>query len=157
MEGPALPARHRPSPSFKKPTAMSHLHIIAALLSTAPLFPAIGTLAADADGKIAFNHCRTRHSPRPGDNRLGPSMYGIFGAEAGKVPGFRGYSGGLSGFNWDEAMLDKFIANPTSVSTSTNMILSAGRRSSRTAEDHRTPEDATQEVRNVKFLGSLPC
>lgn len=102
---------------------MSHLHIIAAALSTAPLFPAIGALADDADGKIAFNnHCRTCHSPRPGDNRLGPSMYDIFGAEAGKVPGFRGYSGGLSGFNWDEAMLDKFIANRTSVSTSTNMI-----------------------------------
>ena len=79
--------------------------------------------AEDDDSKIAFNnHCRTCHSFKSGDNRLSPSMAGIFGAKAGQVPGYRGYSGGLDGITWDEVTLDKFIANTMSVSTSTNMI-----------------------------------
>jgi cytochrome c len=79
--------------------------------------------AADDEAKIAFNnHCRTCHSFRSGDNRLGPSMAGIFGAKSGQVAGYRGYSGGLDGITWDEATLDRFISNPMSVSTSTNMV-----------------------------------
>jgi cytochrome c len=49
-------------------------------------------------------------------------MHGIFGTRAGQVAGYRGYSGGLDGITWDEATLDKFIANPSSVASSTNMI-----------------------------------
>ncbi|MGQ0672475.1 MAG: c-type cytochrome [Hyphomicrobium sp.] len=79
--------------------------------------------AEDDAAKIAFNnHCRTCHSFRKDDNRMGPSMHGIFGAEAGRVPGYRNYSGGLTGVVWDEAMLDKFMADPASISTSTNMM-----------------------------------
>ncbi len=82
-----------------------------------------GVSAAGDDPGIAFNtHCRNCHSMKKGDNRLGPSMYGIFGAPAGQVEGYRGYSGGLTGFTWDEVTLDKFMANPVSVSASTNMI-----------------------------------
>jgi len=103
---------------------MSRLTTLVALLA---LFAGSGVAAAGNDNddspKIAFNnHCRTCHSFKSGDNRLGPSMFGIFGANAGQVAGYRGYSGGLDGITWDEATLDKFIANPTSVSTSTNMI-----------------------------------
>jgi cytochrome c len=88
------------------------------------LLAAVSPAAAqDLEGKISFNnHCRTCHSVRPGDNRLGPSLFGIFGAEAGRVKGYAGYSGGLSGFTWNDAMLERFIANPTSISMSTNMV-----------------------------------
>jgi cytochrome c len=80
-------------------------------------------VADDDENKIAYNnHCRTCHSFRKDDNRLGPSMYGIFGAQAGQVKGYRGYSGGLVNFTWDEATLDRFIANPASISTGTNMV-----------------------------------
>lgn len=78
--------------------------------------------ATDDDPEIAFNnHCRECHTIKVGDNRLGPSLHGIVGAEAGKVEGFKNYSGGLQGFKWDEGMLDKFIANPASVASNTNM------------------------------------
>jgi cytochrome c len=88
-----------------------------------PLFLSSVATAEDDDRKIAFNnHCRTCHSFKKGDNRLGPSLYGILGAKAGQVEGYNGYSGGLGGFSWDEAMLDKFISNPASISTGTNMI-----------------------------------
>jgi cytochrome c len=83
---------------------------------TALLFP-IGTIAADSDSKIAFNdHCRECHSFLKGDNRLGPTLYGIVGRKAGSVPDFP-YSISVksSGMIWDEAALDKWIANPDAV------------------------------------------
>jgi cytochrome c len=86
------------------------------------IYPGIAA-AADDDNKIAFNnHCRTCHSFKKDDNRLGPTMYGIYGAMAGQVKSYRGYSGSLSGIVWDETTLDKFMASPASVSTGTNMI-----------------------------------
>lgn len=81
-------------------------------------------VAAAEDGKLAFNnHCRTCHSVKEGDNRLGPSLHGIFGAKAGAAPGYGNYSQGLknSGITWDEATLDKFIANPDDVVPNNNM------------------------------------
>lgn len=99
---------------------MTRLTFVAILL-TASLLPQHGH-AADDDNKIAYNnHCRTCHSFKPADNRLGPTLYGIYGAEAGQVDGYRGYSGGLDGITWDEPTLDRFIADPASISTSTNM------------------------------------
>lgn len=84
---------------------------------------AMDAWASDGEGRAAFNsHCRNCHSIKRGDNRLGPSMYGIFGAEAGQVSGYLGYSGGLTGFKWDESTLDRFIADPASVSSVTTMI-----------------------------------
>jgi cytochrome c len=96
----------------------------AAFLAFISLGAALSPAAAEEiDGHMSFNnHCRTCHSIRPGDNRLGPSLFGIAGAVAGQVQGYRGYSGGLKGIRWDDATLDRFLANPTSISTSTNMI-----------------------------------
>ena len=82
--------------------------------------------AEDDEGVTAFNnHCRNCHSVNKGDNRLGPSLYGVFGARAGLVEGYRSYSGSLTGVTWDEATLDKFIANPAAVAASTTMIYPA--------------------------------
>ncbi len=77
----------------------------------------------DDAGQVAFNtHCRNCHSTEPGDNRLGPTLHGIVGAKAGQVKGFGGYSGGLTAdMTWDEATLDKFIADPTALVSNTTM------------------------------------
>lgn len=78
---------------------------------------------ADDEGQVAFNtHCRNCHSIEKGENRLGPSLSGIVDSEAGTVAGFANYSGALKGFRWDAATLDKFIADPTSVSPHTTMV-----------------------------------
>jgi cytochrome c len=59
---------------------------------------------------------------REGGNRLGPSLYGIVGKKAGTVAGFA-YSDSLknSGITWDEATLDKWIADPESVVSNNKM------------------------------------
>ena len=79
--------------------------------------------AAELDGELVYNnHCRKCHSMKKDDHRLGPSLYGIVGKKAEQAQEFGNYSGALGGIIWDEATLDKFIADPTTVSSSTNMI-----------------------------------
>jgi cytochrome c len=68
-------------------------------------------------GELAFNNaCRTCHSLKEGDNRLGPSLHGIIGRNAGSLPNYA-YSDSMKsvGIVWDEATLDRFIANPDAV------------------------------------------
>ncbi|MBM0106782.1 c-type cytochrome [Steroidobacter sp. S1-65] len=69
------------------------------------------------------NHCRTCHSVKEGDHRLGPSLHKIHGAKAGASSGYGNYSQGLksSGITWDDATLDKFIQNPDQVVPNNNM------------------------------------
>ncbi len=79
--------------------------------------------AKDGVGEAAYNNaCRTCHSTKPGDNRLGPSLGGIVGRKAGAESGFA-YSEAMknSGVTWDAATIDKFITNPDSVVPGSNM------------------------------------
>lgn len=79
--------------------------------------------AAEAAPAAFNNHCRTCHSVKEGDNRLGPSLHNVYGAKAGSSPTYASYSQGLksSGVTWDEATLDKFIENPEQVIPNNNM------------------------------------
>jgi cytochrome c len=75
------------------------------------------------DLELAFNgHCRECHAFDKGDNRLGPSLYGVVGRKEGVVPGFA-YSDSLksSGITWNEKTLDKWITNPNAVVPGNNM------------------------------------
>jgi len=75
-------------------------------------------------GQLAFNNrCRTCHSVRESDNRLGPSLHGIVGSKAGASSGYPNYSQSLtnSGVVWNEETLNKFIENPESVIPGNNM------------------------------------
>ena len=59
-------------------------------------------------GLEAFNnHCRECHSIKANDNRLGPSLSGVYGRKAGSVEGFP-YSNAMktSDLTWDESTLD---------------------------------------------------
>ena len=67
-----------------------------------------------ASGQQVFNNvCRTCHTTKEGDNRLGPHLYKIIGRKSGSLPDY-GYSSALKGadFVWDEEKLERFIANP---------------------------------------------
>jgi cytochrome c len=92
-----------------------------------PLAAALGLLCDTAHGQdeaqLAFNnHCRTCHVTNEGDHRLGPSLYGVIGREAGSAPGYN-YSSAMAdaGFVWDEASIDRFITNPEAVVPGNNM------------------------------------
>jgi cytochrome c len=105
---------------------------LALLVSFAP------TLAAEEksdDGMVSYNNaCRTCHSFKPDDNRLGPTLHGIVGRKAGSIEGFA-FSPSMkaSGITWDEANLDKFISDPNAVVSGNKMqpfggIADAGER-----------------------------
>ncbi len=83
--------------------------------------------AAESNQAAFNNRCRTCHSVREGDARLGPSLHKIFGAKAGSS-GFQGYSQALrnSGVTWNEETLNKFIENPDAVVPGNNMKPFAG-------------------------------
>jgi cytochrome c len=88
-----------------------------------------------AVGQLVFNNaCRTCHTTKEGDNRLGPHLYKIVGRKAGSLPNY-GYSSAMKSadFVWDEAKLDRFIANPDEIVPGNNMkpyggLVSAGDR-----------------------------
>jgi cytochrome c len=95
-----------------------------------PLAAALGLLCGTAHGQddareqqLAFNnHCRTCHVTDEGDNRLGPSLHGIIGREAGAAPDFA-YSSAMADAEivWDEETLDRYIENPDAVVPGNNM------------------------------------
>ena len=74
-------------------------------------------------GQLLFNNaCRTCHTTNKGDNRLGPNLYKIVGRKAGSLPNYS-YSSAMKSadFVWNEAKLDRFIANPDEIVPGNNM------------------------------------
>ena len=93
------------------------------------------TLAAgDATaGKAVFNsRCATCHTTEPGVNKIGPSLVGIVGSKSGTVPGFD-FSAGMKNadITWDDAELDKFLANPSGDVHGTKMFVNLPSESDR--------------------------
>ena len=88
------------------------------------VFPTSSSMSQDADaGQLLFNNaCRTCHSVKEGDNRLGPNLYKVLGRKAGSLPNY-GYSDAMrsADFVWDKEKLDRFIANPDAVVNGNNM------------------------------------
>ena len=102
---------------------MQVILIVGALALSAALADAASAADEAAAGEQLFNNnCRTCHSWKPGDNRLGPSLHGVVGRKAGTAEGF-GYSSSMknSGITWTEENLDKFITSPDSVVPGNNM------------------------------------
>lgn len=122
------------------PKILAPLLACAALLGIAPAFaagahgaagaahsskPAASSEASEtSEGEVKFNtYCRMCHSWLKGDNRLGPSLYGVIGRKAGTAPGYLAYSSSMksSGWTWTAEMIDKWITNPYKVLPDTNM------------------------------------
>ena len=83
----------------------------------------IGEGAAAEDGQLAFNNvCRTCHTLKEGDNRLGPNLHKIIGRKAGSLPNYS-YSSAMKDADlvWDMATLDRYISNPDQVVPGNNM------------------------------------
>ena len=71
----------------------------------------------------AFNiSCRTCHSVKEGDNRLGPNLHKIVGRKAGSLPNYD-YSPSMkeAGFVWDQDKLTRFIVKPDEVVSGNKM------------------------------------
>ena len=125
----------KPMFSFAAGTAL-------ALAALAAVYVPAASAAEEIDGEAAFNNaCRTCHSTKPDDNRLGPHLNGLIGRKAGAAEGYA-YSAAMkgAGLTWDEATLDKFMANPDAVVQGNNM------------KPYTGIQDAAQRKAIVEFL-----
>jgi len=96
---------------------------VIALSSSAIGQETVGAGTSPEAGQLAFNNaCRTCHTLREGDNRLGPNLHKIIGRKVGSLPSY-GYSSAMKNADmvWDKATLDRFIANPDQVIPGHNM------------------------------------
>jgi cytochrome c len=82
-------------------------------------------LAADpaAGEKIFKTQCGICHAVAAGENRIGPTLFGVVGRQAGSVPGFN-YTADHKklGIAWDAATLDKYLTNPRAMVPDTSMV-----------------------------------
>jgi cytochrome c len=103
--------------------------------------------AGAEEGQLVFNNaCRTCHSIKEGDNRLGPHLHGVIGRKAGSLPNY-GYSASMAkaDLTWDEKTLDRFIENPDAVVSGNNMKPYGGLAS---------PEDRAKIIAYLKAGGN---
>jgi len=74
-------------------------------------------------GKRVFMRCISCHAIKEGQNKVGPSLYGIVGRESGQVEGFK-YSeaNANSGITWTKDVLFEYLENPRGYMPGTKMI-----------------------------------
>ena len=94
--------------------AIPGLALSAVICALAAAIPSKAGAAGDtANGERVFGRCSVCHSSKAGENKIGPSLAGVFGRKSGSAPGYS-YSPALksAGVTWDEQELDKYLANP---------------------------------------------
>ena len=106
------------------------------LLALTPLAVAPQARAQDAaEGERLFrSRCASCHAMAAGQNRIGPSLAGVFGRAAGGVEGAR-YSNALreAKLTWDAETLDRYLANPRGVVPGTTMTIAVANAEQRGA------------------------
>jgi cytochrome c len=98
-------------------TKAAAVSLAAAALTTLTELAVAQGAAGDRRGQLSFNNaCRTCHTLREGDNRLGPNLHRIIGRKAGALPDY-GYSSAMKSGDlvWDKGTLDRFMADPDAV------------------------------------------
>lgn len=94
---------------------MSFRFVLPALaLSIFSLSAAQPMTAQAADGASVFRKCQACHTLEAGKHRVGPSLAGVVGRQAGTAEGFTRYKG-LKGadWTWTEEELAKYIKDPS--------------------------------------------
>ncbi|HEY9554160.1 c-type cytochrome [Allosphingosinicella sp.] len=106
------------------------------VLGVGALFLSAAALAgapepAGDPGRIAFQKCYACHDVTPGNDVAGPSLHAIVGRPIAARPGYE-YSAALRALaeregRWNEALLDRFIADPEAVAPGTSMTFTGMR------------------------------
>ena len=107
---------------------MRQAPLIAAVLAFSFMLASVSAGPARADGdpangaKIFKLKCVICHSTQAGQNKIGPSLAGVFGRKAGNAPNYS-YSEAMknSGLTWDSATLDSYLAGPRAKVPGTKM------------------------------------
>lgn len=92
----------------------------AALVLAAP--PALSQDGDAVHGQQVFRVCLVCHTLEPGGKKIGPSLYGVVGRQAGTLEGYS-YSNAMkdSGLIWVDPTLDTYLENPMGMVPGTKM------------------------------------
>jgi len=88
--------------------------LLCTILTLGPAAPAAAEGdAARGEELFRLRQCMTCHTLNEGENRVGPTLYGLFGREAGSVDGYN-YSPAMrdSAIIWSAETLDQHLADP---------------------------------------------
>jgi cytochrome c len=103
---------------------MARFLLVLAVAAAGSLLLAIPANAQNVDaGQKAFKQqCNICHDVAQGKNRVGPSLFAVVGRKAGTESGFN-YSDATknSGLTWNQAELDKYLADPRGTVPGTKM------------------------------------
>ena len=99
-------------------------------------------------GKVVFRKCQSCHSTGEGQNRMGPTLFGIVGRPVASVDGFH-YSDAMRAFGsggkvWDEATLASYLPAPRDVVPGTRMMFGGLKK----------PEDVADVIAYLKIPAS---
>src|ERR1700675_1285476 len=127
---------------MKAKTGRAALGTTACLAGMSLAWLASAATSAGAPTAEDFSRCAGCHSTQAGQNKIGPSLAGVFGRTSGSVPGYS-YSAALKNarLTWDEQTLDKFLQNPGGLLHRTQMFA--------------TLPDADARQRVIAYLKSL--
>ena len=91
----------------------SGLAIAAAITSVLGAVPARASGDAAAGKTLFTQKCGLCHAPVEGQNKIGPSLWGVVGRKAGTLPTYT-YSDAMKNANrtWDAATLDDYLTAP---------------------------------------------
>ena len=77
---------------------------------------------AAAGARVFRSQCSICHSPQPGRNIIGPSLFGVVGRHSGIIPDFHYSSANrASGLVWNPPTLDRYLTAPREVVPGTLM------------------------------------
>ena len=96
-----------------------------ALILAAGILALSGPALADGDaeaGKAIFKKCTVCHSDVVGQNKIGPSLYGVVGRPSASIANYS-YSAAMKAFNktWDEPTLLNYLIAPMKTVVGTKM------------------------------------
>jgi len=103
---------------------LGHAAIGATAFLTGMSMAWLASAATPAGSPADFSRCAGCHSAQAGQNKIGPSLAGVFGRTSGSVPGYN-YSTPLKNahLTWDEQTLDKFLQSPSGLVHGTKMFV----------------------------------
>ena len=102
-----------------------HFAGVFAVISVAAMMTGHACAQDAAAGEKVFAKCKTCHVADQDKNKVGPSLKGVMGKQAGVHEGFK-YSpamveAGKAGLVWDDAKLSEYLKNPKGLVKGTKM------------------------------------